>query len=140
MKELLIKYKEVIMYLIFGVATTLVNWLVYAALMKMECVMTTANIAAWVAAVLFAFITNKWYVFESKSLEIGKLLKEFGMFVGSRLVTGLVEIIGLPALVFLGMNQSLFGIEGFVAKMIISVVVIILNYVFSKLLVFKREN
>lgn len=140
MKELYIKYKEVIMYLIFGVATTLVNWLVYAVLMKMECAMTTANIVAWAAAVLFAFVTNKWYVFESKSLEVTNLVKEFGMFIGSRLVTGLVEIIGLPALVYLGMNQRLFGVEGFIAKIIVSVVVIILNYVFSKLLVFKRAN
>ena len=139
-KELWIKYKEVILYLFFGVATTVVNWIVYGALMSADTMsMTFANIMAWIAAVLFAFVTNKWFVFESKSMEKKKLLVEFGMFVGSRVVTGLIEIIGLPVLVYLGMNQRLFGIEGFLAKMVVSVVVIVLNYVFSRILVFRKK-
>ena len=75
-KELFIKYKEIIMYLIFGVATTGVNWVVYSLLMKAVLVhapgsddvkMTVSNVIAWIAAVIFAFITNKLWVFESKS-------------------------------------------------------------------------
>ena len=67
-KRLLLKYKEVIMYLIFGVATTLVNWVVYSLLMKTSAVnMTISNAIAWFTAVVFAYITNKLFVFESKS-------------------------------------------------------------------------
>ena len=67
-KELLLKYKEVIMYLIFGVATTLVNWIVYSLLMKTSVVnMTVSNAIAWFTAVVFAYITNKLFVFESRS-------------------------------------------------------------------------
>ena len=141
MKELWKKYKEMIMYLIFGVATTVVNWVVYGALMQIPNMsMTIANTIAWVAAVLFAFVTNKWFVFESKTLELASLVKEFGMFVGSRVLTGIIEIAGLPILYYLGMNQSIFGVEGFAAKIVVSVVVVILNYVFSKIFVFKDKK
>lgn len=141
MRELWNKYKEMIMYLIFGVATTVVNWVVYGALMQIPSMsMTIANAIAWAAAVLFAFVTNKWFVFESKTLEPASLVKEFGMFVGSRVLTGIIEIAGLPILYYLGMNQSIFGVEGFAAKIVVSVVVIILNYVFSKILVFKDKK
>ena len=74
-KELLLKYKEVIMYLIFGVATTLVNWIVYSLLMKTSVVnMTVSNAIAWFTAVVFAYITNKLFVFESRSW----ILQQFG--------------------------------------------------------------
>jgi len=140
MKRLLKKYKAIIMYLISGVGTTVVNWVVYALLMKIDGIgMTSANIGAWIAAVLFAFVTNKWLVFESKSLEKQTVLKELSMFVSSRVLTGVIEIVGLPLLVYVGLNQSLFGVEGFVAKVFISIVVIILNYVLSRILVFNKK-
>ena len=140
-KELWNKYKEMIMYLIFGVATTAVNWVVYGMLMQIsDMSMTIANAIAWVAAVLFAFVTNKWFVFESKSLELQDLIKEFGMFVGARVITGVLEIVGLPVLYYMGMKQSILGIEGFLAKAVVSVLVVILNYVFSKILIFKEKK
>lgn len=140
-KELWNKYKEMIMYLIFGVATTAVNWVVYGMLMQIpDMSMTIANAIAWVAAVLFAFVTNKWFVFESKSLELQALIKEFGMFVGARVITGVLEIVGLPVLYYMGMKQSILGIEGFLAKAVVSVLVVILNYVFSKILIFKEKK
>ena len=63
-------------------------------------------------------------------------------FVGARLATGAIEILGLPLLYYIGMKQSLFGVEGFMAKIVVSVVVVLLNYVFSKLFIFriKKEN
>lgn len=140
-KEIWNKYKEMIMYLIFGVATTLVNWVVYGSLMQIpDMLMTFANVIAWVVAVLFAFITNKWFVFESKNLEAQALIKEFGMFVGARVITGVFEIVGVPLLYYLGMRQSILGIEGFFAKIVVSVLVVILNYVFSKILIFKEKK
>ena len=66
--KLIKKYKEVIMYLVFGVLTTLVNWICYALLTKKGINMNVSNVIAWIVAVLFAFITNKLFVFESKIL------------------------------------------------------------------------
>ena len=140
MLVLLKKYKEVIMYLIFGVATTLVNWICYAGLNIIGIDMNVSNIMAWFVAVIFAYVTNKLFVFESKSLHMTVMLPEVFKFFGARIVTGLVEIIGLPLLVYLGLNQTIFGVDGFVAKILISVIVIVLNYVFSKMLIFKNNQ
>lgn len=134
---LLKKYKEVILYLVFGVATTVVNWISYASFNKMGIGMNTSNVLAWVLAVVFAYITNKIFVFESKSMKLEVLLPEIGKFVGARVVTGVIEIVGLPLLVYAGIRQTIFGVEGFLAKILVSVLVVILNYVFSKIFVFK---
>ncbi len=161
-KELFIKYKEIILYIIFGVLTTLVNWVTYwlfaqiwAEQMEQEQAFFTifgntitvrlffifiVSFIAWVAGVAFAFVTNKIWVFESKSWKPSVALKEFWLFVVARLITGVLEWFGVPLLVAIGLNQPLFGAEGFVAKLIVSVIVVILNYVFSKLIIFKDKN
>ena len=149
-KGLIIKYREIITYVIFGGLTTLVNWAVYAIFTRILPPATSAGLSefqlgvctaiAWVAGVVFAFITNKLWVFESKSLAPKVLIKEFASFVAARAVTGVIETFGLPLLVRIGINQSLFGIEGMVAKLLVSVIVVILNYVFSKLIVFKKKK
>lgn len=148
-KDLWVKYKEIIMYLIFGVATTAVNWVVYSLLMQVALVhapgsddvkMTVSNVIAWIAAVVFAFVTNKLWVFESKSWALKVATREFVSFVASRLATGVIEWFG-PLLLFkIGLDQDLFGVKGFVAKIVCSVLVVILNYVFSKLLVFTKKK
>ncbi len=133
------KHREIIMYLFFGVATTLVNFLVYSVLFGTFGIeMTLSNGFAWVTAVLFSFMTNKTFVFESKSKKIGAVAFEFLSFVGARVVTGIIEIVTPTLLYSIGFDFELFGIAGFGAKASVSVVVIILNYVFSKLLVFKK--
>ncbi|MBQ3330473.1 MAG: GtrA family protein [Ruminococcus sp.] len=161
-KALLKKYKEIIMYIIFGVLTTLVNWVVYwvtepllSSAMHGNTVIWTvfgkeitmsilaiflANFIAWVAGVIFAFVTNKIWVFESKSWRFGLVMKELWLFVLARLITGVLEWFGVPLLVAMGLNQPLFGAEGFVAKLIVSVIVVILNYVFSKLIIFRKKD
>ena len=161
-KELFNKYKEIIMYIIFGVLTTLVNWVVYWVLAKIwEQQMKETNLLfslfgepitvgiffifiagfiAWVAGVAFAFVTNKIWVFESKSWRFGLVMKELWLFVLARLITGVLEWFGVPLLVAIGINRPLFGAEGFVAKLIVSVVVVILNYVFSKLIIFRKKD
>ena len=68
------------------------------------------------------------------------MFPELLKFFGARIVTGLVEIIGLPLLVYVGLNQTIFGVDGFVAKILISIIVIVLNYVFSKILIFKNKS
>ena len=94
------KYKEIVMYLIFGVATTLVNFVVYTVLVKFLSVeMTVSNAAAWVVAVTFAFITNKIFVFESKKKGAAAILREALSFYGSRVATGVIEIV-VPTLLY----------------------------------------
>lgn len=147
-KNLFNKYREVIMYLIFGVLTTFVSWGSYAAFERLfgtfignEMLrVAIANVLSWIAAVLFAYITNKLWVFNSKSFKRSVVAKELTSFVGSRLATGVLEWAGVPLLMWVGLNQSIFGIEGMLAKVIISVVVVILNYVLSKIFVFKDKK
>ena len=141
-QELFVKYKEIIMYLIFGVGTTVVNWGIYTVIVMLgkEVNLTIANIIAWVGAVAFAYITNKLWVFESKSWNPKIVWKELGMFLGARIFSGIFEIGLFPVLVWLGMNQAIFGVEGMLAKVVISVLVIVLNYIFSKLLVFRNKE
>lgn len=131
MKELLLKYKEVIMYLIFGVLTTVVNIVVYYVMADMLQVhYMISNVVAWFLSVLFAYITNRKYVFESMSNEI---IKEMVSFFGARLATGIMDMAFMWIFVGLGL------LPDFVAKVITNVFVIIANYILSKLVVFKGE-
>ena len=146
LKELLSKYKEIISYVFWGAMTTAVSFLTYSlftllftAFLDTTAAVTIANVLSWVCAVLFAFISNKLWVFDSKSFEKAVVLPEFLKFLSSRIATGVIEIAGLPLLMLLGLGGELFGIEGLLAKLIINVIVIILNYVFSKLLIFKKQ-
>lgn len=168
MKKLFDKYREIIMYLIFGVGTTVVSFLSYSIF---EIVIptitfwgitiehtTTSNVLSWLCAVLFAFITNKIWVFDSKSWKPSIALKELGLYFSSRIATGFIEWFGLPLILKLGehftqtgadgffaktfiwLSQPLFSIDGLIAKIAVSIIVVILNYVFSKLLIFKRKK
>ena len=140
-KELIKKYREIIVYVIFGALTTLVNWAVYTVMVEaFDIDVTVSNAVAWVAGVIFAFVTNKIWVFRSKSKKASTVLREFFSFVGARVVTGLMETFLPTLLINLGLNQTVFGIKGSVAKLIVSVAVIILNYVFSKLIVFRKKK
>lgn len=140
-KKLFRKYRELIVYFITGVLTTLVNWVVYAL-----CVQTigwsvaVSNALAWIAAVVFAYITNKLWVFQSYSWKPGFILREALLFVSSRILTGIFEIAAVPLLVRLGLSQPFFGVKGMWAKILVSVIVMVLNYVFSKLIVFRTKK
>ena len=139
--ELLKKYKEIIMYLFFGVTTTLVNWVVYTPLVNVLDAHTfVANGAAWFVAVVYAYITNKLFVFESKSWKASVLAYEILSFFGARAASGVFETFLPEILMKLGLNQTFFGIEGGIAKIVVSVLVIVLNYIFSKLFVFRKKK
>jgi len=145
-KEIYLKHKEVVMYLIMGVATTIVNWVTYAVMVKVlgflpdYMVVFWSNVIAWIFGVTFAYITNKIFVFESESWKVNDVIKEATLFVSARLITGIIEIVGVPFLVDgCGFDAKIFGIKGMAAKVSVSVIVVILNYVFSKLLVFKKR-
>ncbi len=135
------KHKEPVLYLVFGVATTAVNFIVYSILVKgFACEMTVSNTVAWFCAVVFAFVTNKLFVFESKHWAFGLFLREFLPFFGARVLSGVIEI-GAPTLLYnLGFAFDLFGIKGLGVKAVVSIVIILLNYVFSKWIVFKKDR
>ena len=140
MKKLIVKHKEIILYLFFGVTTTAVNWVVYAlmtALLHAE--ITVSNAVAWVAAVVYAFITNKLFVFESKSLAPRVLLSEGVKFISARIASGILEILLPTVMVAVGLDGTLLGLEGGIAKALVSIVVIVMNYVLSKWLVFRKK-
>ena len=140
--------REMILYLIMGALTTLVNMVVYAicerslsTLISNESVeIGVSKLIAWIVAVIFAFITNKIWVFESKSWAPMIFWRELISFVGARALTGLLEVFGTPFLVKIGLNQTLFGVKGMWAFVVVSVFVIIFNYVFSKLFIFKKKQ
>jgi len=133
--------RELVSYLFFGAATTFVNWCVYALAVRVAGFsVTSGNAIAWIVAVIFAFITNKIWVFESRSWQPLLVLREGGGFFSARIVTGLMEIAGVPLLYRVGLNYPLLGIEGFAAKVSVSVIVIALNYIFSKLVIFRRKE
>ena len=132
-------HAEVIFYLFWGVVTTIINWTTYSVCVKyFHASISTANIIAWVLAILVAYVSNKIWVFKSKSWAPSAVIREFGVFLSARVFTGIIEVVGVPALVHLGLNQEIMGVKGAVSKVIVSVVVVILNYVFSKLFVFKK--
>ena len=139
-KALYQKYREPISYLFFGGLTTVVSWVTYALFVgKLSMRPVPGNILSWVCAVAFAFVTNKLWVFDSKSWAWPGWFREALAFVAGRLFSGAVEMGGLPLLMWLGLDQPLFGIDGFAAKLVVSVVVIILNYFLSKFLVFRKK-
>ena len=125
--------------------TTLVNFLTYKLFNVILGVdlYWASNIIAWFVSVVFAYITNKLFVFESKRWDIRLVLKEASSFFTARVFSLVVEQVGLVVLVdFVGMKDLSWQILGFniggelIAKVILAVVVVVLNYVFSKLVVF----
>lgn len=131
LRELYKKYREQIMYLFFGGLTTLVNWLTYALLTHgSDHNKIIAESVAWFASVLFAFFTNKFFVFERKTNE--HILREFAAFFGARVFSGLIEIGGFALFV------SVFDFNDWIVKISISIIVVITNYVLSKFLIFKK--
>lgn len=124
--------KEFISYLFFGVCTTAVNYIVFFA-SKQFIDYRIANAAAWLLSVIFAYVTNKIWVFESHTHGIIGIMREFGTFAGSRILSGLFDMgFLILAVEWMGMNEWL-------AKLIDGVVVVVLNYIFSKLLVFRNK-
>lgn len=148
-KNLIIKYKELIIYAVFGVCTTLVNFAAYKIFNVIlgEKYYLVSNIVAWFISVIFAYITNKLFVFESKSWEIKLVAKEVSSFFAARIFSFVIEEAGLFLLVdILNMKEMAMKIFGFIisgnmiAKVLLAVIVVVLNYFFSKLIVFKNKE
>ena len=131
--EIWIKYREVIVYLVFGVLTTAVNYMIYLPCYNLlHLSSAVSNALAWVVAVAFAFLTNKPFVFRSHDWRAKVVISELTKFVGARLGSGAMEtLILLLSVDFMQMNGNVW-------KLLTSVLVVILNYLFSKFIVFKK--
>ena len=139
--ELYQKYEEIINYLIIGVLTTIVNLAVkYALLFTVlnasdATQLQIAVVISWIVACLFAYITNRKIVFKSKSK---KILKEFIAFVSARLFTLILEMLIMFIFVtLLKLNSNLWVV---IWSIVAQVVVIVVNYILSKLVIFKKEK
>ena len=134
MNQLLRKYKQPILYLFFGVCTTAVNIVTYyisAHILSLSVILSTC--LAWVISVIFAYLTNKWWVFESKSLRLKAVVQEFLSFTGCRLFTGACDL--LIMFIFV----DCLGVNDLFVKITSNALVVVLNYIFSKMIIFKRK-
>ena len=133
-RELVVKYWDILSYLFFGVLTTIVNYVVYLPCYNLLGLSAVAsNGIAWVVAVAFAYLTNKPFVFKSHDWSAKTVVPELSKFVGCRIGSGLAEsLILLIAVDMLGWNGNLW-------KLLTNVLVVILNYIGSKLLVFTQK-
>lgn len=135
-KSLYLKYKETINYLIFGVLSMIVNFVsyfIFARLIGIDPVISSG--LSWFCSVLFAYITNKLFVFESKTETKKAFLKEMVSFFLSRILSGILCDVGTFALMV-----DVLKINDIVAKVVTQVMVVIVNYVLSKLIIFKNTN
>lgn len=133
MKKLYEKYKDVIPYLFFGVCTTVVNIVVYWLLAyPLHIATMISTIIAWIAAVLFAYVTNRKWVFHSSAVTMFDIVKEAFSFFACRLATGFVDWACMFVFV------DLLHMNDVVIKFIANVIVILLNYVASKMVIFKK--
>ena len=140
MGQLYKDHKEAVLYIVCGGFTTLISWASYALFVSTGIDLNISNILSWVCGVLFAFVVNKWIVFECKSTEKLTILKELGGFIGSRIATGVLAFILFPILLYIGIDQSIMGFDGMVARVITSIIEIALNWVLSKYFVFTHKN
>jgi len=129
------KYKELILYIVFGVLTTLVNLVAYVVCTRLFSIHEVAATAiGWFLSVLFAFVTNKKWVFEDRETTWQAVLKQGVSFFAARGATGLMDM----AIIFLFV--TLWGMPDIVIKIVSNVLVIVINYVLSKLLIFRKKR
>ena len=133
LRRLVLRHWDVISYLFFGVLTTVVNYLIYLPCFNLLGLSAAvSNVIAWVGAVLFAYLTNKPFVFRSHDWSARTVIPEFSKFVGCRVASG-----GAETLILL-LTVDILGLNGNLWKLIVSVLVVVGNYFGSKFLVFRK--
>ena len=134
LRKLVEKYWDIISYLFFGVCTTIVNYIIYLPCYNLLGISATvSNMIAWVVAVAFAYLTNKPFVFKSNDWSRATVIPELTRFVGCRIGSGAAETL------ILLLTVDLLGWNGNIWKLVTQVMVVVLNYIGSKLLVFKNK-
>lgn len=133
-RGLIIKHWDIVSYLFFGVCTTIVNYAIYyPCLNVLKFSASVSNMIAWVVAVAFAFLTNKPFVFKSNDWSMKTVVPELSKFVGCRIGSGAAETV----ILFLAVD--LLGWNGNLWKLVTQVMVTVMNYIGSKLLVFRKK-
>ena len=135
-KEYYVKYKEVVNYLVFGVLSTIVNFVSYylfARIIGIDEVISSG--LSWLCSVLFAYITNKLFVFESKNETKKAFIKEMISFFLARIVSGILCDVGTFAIMV-----KILNINDIFDKIVTQVMVVIVNYLFSKFIIFKKNH
>ncbi len=142
------KHKELILYILFGALTTLVNYVVYFLCKAGGFGYSPATVIAWIVAVAFAYIVNRICVFESKNNGVRAVLREIFLFVGARLLSLVLELF----VMFVGMDLLHAGawtivllsetlpLGEFLTKTVAQILVVLSNYVFSKLVIFRNRH
>ena len=134
LRKLVEKYWDIISYLFFGVCTTIVNYIIYLPCYNLLGISATdSNMIAWVVAVAFAYLTNKPFVFKSNDWSRTTVIPELTRFVGCRIGSGAAETL------ILLLTVDLLGWNGNIWKLVTQVMVVVLNYIGSKLLVFTKK-
>ena len=129
------KNKEAILYIVFGGLTTLVNIVTYSAFYYVAALNNSlSNIIAWIISVVFAYITNKLFVFENKSFAFPLIFVEIGSFFACRIFTGLLDL----GIMYLCVDVLAF--HALVMKILSNIIVIVLNYIASKFFIFKKKG
>lgn len=142
LKEIFLKHKEIICYILVGGVTTLVRWgttAIFEALfapfnLQGVVLSTLVTVLSLIVTILFAFPPNKLIVFESKSFRKDIVGKEFIAFISARAAASIIELVGVPAL------SAIFSIPTLVTTMIVSLVVLVVNYILSKVFIFKNRE
>lgn len=133
------KHKEFILYTVVGVSSVAVNWLLYSMFVAWMP-MFFANAMSWGLTIVVTFLMNKIFVFQSMCFEKNVLWKEAITFFTSRGVTGILEVVAQPQLYEWGLNRPLFGVDGLEAKVTVCVILSIVNYISTKLWVFREPD
>ncbi len=135
MKKIIQKYREAILYIFFGVLTTLVNivsYWIFAHVLNVDVLIST--IISWIISVMFAYVTNRRWVFNSDATGTGDIVKEMISFFSYRLLSGFIDWAGMLLFV------KVIGFNDMIIKILMNILVIILNYIFSKFLIFKNNK
>lgn len=137
MKELYRKYREFILYTAFGTGTVAVDVGLYILLVE-DLGIQAASFWGWLGSVLFAFLTNKYFVFCTGREGRAAFFRELGEFTLGRLLSMFIEVLGVDVLVRHGFDRPVLGVTGGAAKVLITGIVILVNYLVSKFLVFRE--
>lgn len=129
-----LKKQEAMRYLVFGALATFVNIAVFAIFDLLHFPVLVSNTIAWVVAVIFAYLTNRYCVFNSKKTKKSEIAKELSSFITARIITLIIESI------FMWITVEQLHWHSVLMKVIANIIVIVLNFVFSKLFIFKKDE
>lgn len=127
--------KEIVLYFVVGICTTIVDFSTYLLFSRVLHIHPSiANAMSWTIAVTFAYLGDKIFVFKTQKFSLSIVLKEFGSFVSMRLISGLIDVSGFH------LFSTVLGFKDIYVKFGLMIIVVILNYTFSKFFIFKNDN